>query len=85
MNDQETQTARPDEDIPEGSVCTACGQAVYDPSLGLTDEQWQWAVKQEAERLRVARQTCKHSGYRGFSVDGRCCRDCGTSMVDFGD
>lgn len=60
-------------------------RSAAETALGLTDEQWQWAVKQEAERRRVARQTCKHSGYRGFSVDGRCCPDCGTFMADFGD
>lgn len=30
-------------------------------------------------------KACRHDAYKGMAVHGRCCPDCGTFMVDFGD
>ena len=37
------------------------------------------------ERITEARKTCDHSAYAGMLRHGRCCPNCGTIMVDFGD
>lgn len=53
--------------------------------FGMSIDQWRKALSGLARKLRRARKTCKHTRYKGFARDGRCCPSCGTFIVDFGD
>jgi hypothetical protein len=37
------------------------------------------------ERRRMTGPPCDHSAWKGMSVHGRCCPECGHFMIDFGD
>ena len=51
----------------------------------VSDEDFQATAKKLETERGERRKTCTHEDYKGMEKHGRCCPNCGESMVDFGD